>query len=469
VVTAHARTSPRVHVIAPTRLGETTIAALRARGIDARLADAPGDELIAWALDGPPVGAAAVELAGTCARAAAAGRPVCLLTPPPRGTGRPAIERAAALAYLRAHGAALGHDVDAWLEAVVALAYFGLPHGPRAAVIAPPGSWLEAQAFAIAAEASELGTRPVVIRDGRACDDDPTDVVLFDPVLAQSAGNLGALYMPVHARAELAEDRTSLRGLRAALGAVDVLGRAAERIALGLGPAARTASAELAIDDARLQRQLAKLAAGMRVGDHETKVLLSAYGVPITRQRVALTPSAAVKAAREAGYPVDLKPWGHDLPTERSGCPIEREVTSDALVRRAYAAVLASAGRLPTRTETGAVIVRQAPPPGRDVVAAIVRLPAVGWTVVLDGPAGPLAAAPAPLRVHDANLLAMALGSTRAGDGEPDRVGLANLLRRASHLAVDLDDRLRSLELARIVVGSRGTRTVVADAWCELA
>jgi hypothetical protein len=191
--------------------------------------------------------------------------------------------------------------------------------------------------------------------------------------------------------------------------------------------------------------------------------------VPITRQRVALTPSAAVKAAREAGYPVDLKPWGHDLPTERAGCPVERDVTSDALVRRAFAAVLSAAGKMPTRTDTGAVIIRQAPPPGRDLVASVVKLPAVGWTVVVDGPAGPLAAAPAPLRVHDANLLAMALGATRAGDGEPDRIGLANLLRRASHLAVDLGDRLRSIELARIVVGSRGARTVVADAWCELA
>src|SRR6185503_18423294 len=90
------------------------------------------------------------------ARAAAAGRPVCLLAPPARGAGRPAIERAAALAYLRAHGAAVGHDVDAWLESVVLLVRFGLPAGPRAAVVAPASSWLEAQAIAIAADA-ELG------------------------------------------------------------------------------------------------------------------------------------------------------------------------------------------------------------------------------------------------------------------------------------------------------------------------
>src|SRR6185503_3752550 len=197
----------------------------------------------------------------------------------------------------------------------------------------------------------------------------------------------------------------------------------AERIAVGLGPAPASASAELAVDQEKLQRQLGKLQLQGygRIGDHETKTLLSAYGVPITRQAVAQTPSAAVKAARRAGYPVELKPWGHDLPTEPEGCPVERNVTSDALVRRAFAVVLAAAGRLPTKAESGAVIVREAPPLGRDISVKIVKLPAVGWTVVLDVPGAPQMAAPAPLRLLDAQTLAGAIGSSRAGDPDLDR------------------------------------------------
>src|SRR4029077_5213462 len=108
-----------------------------------------------------------------------------------------------------------------------------------------------------------------------------------------------------------------------------------------------------------LDRQLGRLASEMRVGDHETKTLLKAYGTPITRQIVAPTPSAAVKGARtKVHYPVEVKPWGHDVPTEREGCPVERGVTSDAMVRRAFAAVLAAAGKL---SPAGAVIVREAP------------------------------------------------------------------------------------------------------------
>jgi hypothetical protein len=466
---------PRVQVIAPAHLGATAIAALRERGIDAREAErhVPGDDVVAWALDATPTLSAAKELAEACAQAATAGRPVCLLAPPPtaKGGARLALERAAALAYLRAHGAALVHDVDIWLEAVVALVRFGMPSGPTTAVVAPAGSWLEAQALALVSEAELAGVRPPVITQGaRGKGDAPTDVVLYDPSLGPPPSHLPGLHVMVVARPELAHDEAALYGARAGCGAIDVLGRAAQRIAVGLGPAPLTANAELEINRERLDRQLGKLAQRTRIGDHDTKVLLAAYGVPITRQAVATTPSAAVKKAREVKYPVELKPWGDDLPTEPEGCPVERAITSDALVRRGFAAVLAAAGRLPTTTQTSAVIVREPPPLGRDVAVQFVKLPALGWTVIVDAPGAPqLAAAPAPLRVVDAETLAATVVASRAGDPEPDRTGLVNLLRRASHLVVDLDDRFQRLELPRVVVGGRGSRTVVADAWCRVA
>ncbi|MDB4956436.1 MAG: hypothetical protein JWO36_4005 [Myxococcales bacterium] len=451
----------RVQVIAPAHLGETAVAALRARGIDARIADAPGDDIVAWAIETPPTATATIELARACARAAAAGRPVCLLVPPPRGHGRAAIERAAALAYLRSHGAALGHDVDAWLEAVVVLVRFGMPKGPHTAVIAPAGSWLEAQANVIVAEAEAAGVRPPHV--GKH--EEATDVVLYDPALGLPPSHLPGLHLAVIARAELADgDHATLYGARAAIGAIAVLGRAAERIAVGLGPAPAQASAELEINHEQRDRQLAQLAPG-RAGDHPTKTLLRAYGAPITRQVVAGTPSAAVNAARRIVFPVEIKPWGNDLPSEPDGCPVERDVTSDALVRRAFAAVLAAAGR--TQNDVQAVIVRERPPLGRPLAVSFLKLPALGWTVVLDGPQ--IAAAPAPLRLVDAQALAAAVVASRADDPEPDRAGLANLLRRVSHLVVDLGDRLVRVELPRVIVGGRGARSVIVDAWCELA
>lgn len=453
---AHARATAlsRVQVIAPDGLAPTAIAALQKRGIDARAATAPSvDDVVAWALEQPPTAAAAVELANACSRAANAGRPIVLFVPPPSGSGRPAIERAAALAYLRAHGAALVHDIDAWLEAVAMLVHYGMPTGPQAAVIAPPGSWLEAQALGLAAEAEAAGLRPPTVGPSEA-----TDVVLYDLALGTPPASTPGLHVPVVARPELGVD--GLLGVRGALGATLVLGRAAERIAVGLGPAPASAAAELSVDREKLTRQLERIVT-TRLGDHETKVLLSAYGAQITRQKVAQTPSAAIAVARKAGFPVELKMWGHDLPTEPQGCTVERELTSDAMVRRAFAAVV---GANPGRTE--AVIVRASPPAGRDVAVAFLKLPSLGWTVVLDVPH--VAAAPAPLRLIDAQLLAGHVIASRAGDPEPDRRGLADILRRVSHLVVDLDARLIRLELPRVVVAARGARTLVVDAFAEL-
>jgi hypothetical protein len=455
----------RVRVIAPAALGETALAALRARGITAAdaatIADLADGEQLAWALETPPSASAAAELAPICARAAEAGRPVCMLAPPPRGSGRGAIEHAAALAYLRAHGAAIGHDVDAWLEAIAMLARIGMPAGPRVAIIAPPGSWLHAQAIELAAEADAAGVRAPQLGA-----DKPTDVVLYDAAMDGAGEATHALHVPVVARAELADgDDRSLFGLRAALGACDLLGRAAERIAAGVGAAPASAGAELRTDE-RLADRVAKLVAGSRVGDHETKALLAGYGVAITRQAVAMTPSSAVQKARRAGFPVELKPWGHDVPSEPDGCPVIKNVTSDALVRRAFTQVLAAAGRAPNQPES-AVIVRETPPLGRDVAVQFVRIPALGWTVVVET-GSTVVAAPAPLRIADATALAASLVASRAADAEPDRAGLANILRRASHLVVDLDARLVRLELPRVVVGGRGSKTVVADAFALL-
>ncbi len=474
---AHARearatsSQMRVQVIAPERLGATAIAALRARQVDARAVSEVADDpaLLAWAFDAMPSLAQVVPLAETCQRAALAGHPVCLLVPPPRGagSGRVEIERAAAMAYLQAHGAAVGHDVDAWLESIVLLARFGLPVGPHTAVIAPTGSWLESQAIAIATEAVGLGNRPPVIGESS---DEPTDVALYDPVLAAPTARTRALLVPVVARPELAGDGPALYTARAAFGATQILGRAAERAAIGLGPAPREAAAELAVDRDALIRQLdnPNLRGVARIADHETKVLLRAYGVAITRQAVATTPSAAVRAARRAGYPVEIKPWGHTLPVE-PGCFVEKDVKSDALVRSAFANAVAATG-LRADDPAAAVIVRVAPQPGRELAITFVQLPSIGWTVVVDAPGVPVACAPCPLRVIDADMLARAtVVASRAGDPEPDRVGLANLLRRASHLVVDHADRITQLGLPRVIVGGRGVPTLVVDAYAELS
>ncbi|HLU69058.1 MAG TPA: acetate--CoA ligase family protein [Kofleriaceae bacterium] len=424
-------------------------------------------QVVALAPREAPGPAEAAALAPLCASAAVAGRPVVILTAFPRALGSRADAQAAALAYLRAHGAILCPDPDAWLETLVLLAAFGLPPGPRVAVVAPPRSWISSQAQFLANEASSSGGRfaPLLADAGRV---GPTDVVLIDrDELEASRGAIAersgaALLVPVVGRAELSGDRPALVGLRAALAAAGAAGRLRERLEAGLGPADPAEAGALEPDRERERRQLDRL--GARAGDHETKVLLAAWGVPVTRQAVATTPSAATRLAKRAGYPVEIKPWGPDVPSELEGCPVERGLETAADVRRAFAAVARDLG-LPAGA---AVIVRETPPAGRELRARVAPVGELGLMVVIDvvGAPGPVAA-PAPLRPIDAEELARHVEASRLGDPQPDRAALADLLRRASFL-VATSDRVESLELTRVITATRSGGAVVADARAEL-
>ncbi|HWN66205.1 MAG TPA: acetate--CoA ligase family protein [Haliangium sp.] len=422
---------------------------------------------IAFAPDEPPDADTAARLAPLCVRAAEAERPVVLLAAFQRERGRAAWQRAAALAYLRAHGAIVCGDPDVWLETVALLAAYGVPEGPRVAIVAPEGSWLGAAATALANEAERLGQRfPEVAASASRVE--PTDVVLVDraalsPSSPDRVGN--AMVVPVLARAELLghDARVPLVGLRASLAAVAEVGRFARRLAGGLGPGSAPELVDPAPEQERFQRQLDKL--DTRAGDHEAKVLLASYGIPVTRQAVATTPSAATRLAKKAGFPVEVKPWGPDQLSERDGCPVQRDLHTAADVRRGMAAVARAAG-LP---EDAPVIVRETPPAGREVSAHISRLGALGWMVVVEVAGVPEpAAAPAPLGPVDVAELTALVQASRASDPEPDREALADMLVRAAALAVDHQGVIEALYLHRIIVTPRTERSLVADAQAVL-
>src|SRR5262249_33290651 len=147
------------------------------------------------------------------------------------------------------------------------------------------------------------------------------DLVLVDGRLETPTGDRSgrALVVPVVARAELMppDGRTPLVGLRAALAAAGHAARHAERLRQGLGPAPAAEVKKLKVDRARADKACA--GAGDGLGDQETKLLLSAYGVSVTRQAVAATPSAAVRYAQQLGWPVEVKPWDPAQPAEHAG------------------------------------------------------------------------------------------------------------------------------------------------------
>lgn len=423
-------------------------------GLEAAI-DAPVGAIL-YAPAAPPAAAAAARLAPLAQAAAERRRPLVLLAAFERARGRLGDERAAALAFLAAHGAIPVDDPDAWFETAVLVAAHGVPLGPRVAVVAPPGGWLALAATALSLEEEARGGARLPVADAAA---PPADIVLVDAGLDAPAHAGRALVVPIVARAEMAPDdgRPVLCGLRASLAAAAAAGRHAERLAAGLGPAPIADVRRLRVDRARADKALAH--AGDRLGDHETKLLLSAYGASVNRQAVAQTPSAAVRYAQQIGFPVELVPWEPTL----AGAAEPVAARNPPEVRRGFAAVATAAG-----LAVGVpVIVRAPAAPGRAVRGRVERLPELGPTLLADiaGAPRPLAA-PAPLRRPDADEIAATLIASRAGDAPPDRAALAELLIRASFAAVEHD--LELLDLERVVVASRGGGAMVMDARARL-
>lgn len=437
------------------------VATLRARGLQVdqqTLQRSVGSAslVVAKVLSTAPTTAEVVTLSEMAATHVAKGRPPLLYLSCDARKGH-AEEYAACVALLRAHGAVVCDDPEIFIECVVLLAAYGPPTGPTAAIVAPDGTWLHAAASAHARRSEEFGQR-VTPSKIETDSERATDIVLTDAHSYSAERSTRILVVPVTGRPQICDERPALVGLSSALEAAQCTGRAFQRITAGTGPSPLTLRGK-EVDSARFNRQLDKL--GERVGDHECKVLLSSYGVPITRQAVATTPSAATRIAKKAGFPVEMKAWGDQEPSELEGCLVLRDIQSAADVRRAFANVCGD-------NESQAAIIRETPQRGRELRVVFRQQGALGLVALLyqHGRTQP-AAALCPLRPLDAQLLAKHVVASRASDQAPDASALADLLLRASHMIAD-NPRIVSLELPRVIVGRKGEGAVVVDARASL-
>ncbi|MCP4445750.1 MAG: hypothetical protein GY811_10475 [Myxococcales bacterium] len=361
-------------------------------------------------------------------------------------------QQAASMALLRARGAIVLRAPDVWLECVVLLAGYGLPNGPQGAIVAHPSGWLARSAAELQKRAELVGERFSPLAHGHD-EAHTTDFVLTD--LESGESGAGALCIPLGVANVRRDGEMCLYGLSNALAAAEHAGQARQRIAAGDGPAVAKSEADLV----RFERQMAKT--GTSAGDHECKVLLSSYDVPITRQAVATTPSAATRIAKKAGYPVQIKAWGPNQPSEPEGALVHADVTTAADVRRAFSSIC-------TSTACEAVVIRETPMSGREIRVDIRHMGAIGLVCFLyqRGRPEPVAAL-APLRPIDARAMARHVVASRAGDLDPDWAALASLLINASHMVADTP-RITAVELCRVVVGTVGQGALVVDARAHL-
>lgn len=275
------------------------------------------------------------------------------------------------------------------------------------------------------------------------------------------------------------------RAVRAELPGIFVLQEASRAIAVATraGQAAVTArtaapaapSPEAAPEAGRLRQRLSALRRpGERtaLSEHDSKELLAAYGIPVTREAVAASADEAAAAAGRIGYPVVLKVSAADLAHKSDVGGVLLGLRDEAQVRDGYARLAAlSPG-------TGAqVLVAEHVAGEVEVMLGVMRDPEVG-PVVAVGSGGTaveiLDDAAVGLPSLDAAGAAALFARTRAGrlvaghrGGALDAAGVARALAALAALTRDLGDLIAEIDINPLLVTA--DRVCALDALVVLA
>ena len=113
------------------------------------------------------------------------------------------------------------------------------------------------------------------------------------------------------------------------------------------------------------------------LNEYESKRLLDAYSIPVTKEHVAASLQEAIAFAHEIGYPVVLKGSSRTLTHKTEHRLIELGIESDEALQNAYAA-LQERGK----DQLDGILVQQMIKGDRELVAGLIRDPQFGPCVM---------------------------------------------------------------------------------------
>jgi acyl-CoA synthetase (NDP forming) len=245
-------------------------------------------------------------------------------------------------------------------------------------------------------------------------------------------------------------------GSRQGLGAI-------ERLARWNMPLARERASTLAPSS--------DLAAARTINEADAKRILSAYGLPVTRETVVTSLAAARDAAAAIGYPVVLKVVSDDIPHKSEHGLVAVGLVNETILSTAFDEMQSRIAKL-GRPITG-YLVQEMIADGVEVFAGVARDPDFGLSLAFGlGGIGvevlrDFALRPLPLREGDAEaMIAETRGAAllRAFRGRPamDITALAQCLYALSDFAAANSDRIDEIDLNPIKAQHKGC--IIVDA-----
>jgi succinyl-CoA synthetase beta subunit len=220
---------------------------------------------------------------------------------------------------------------------------------------------------------------------------------------------------------------------------------------------------------ARAAQIIEEVRAGGRqsLSEHEAKVVLSCYGIPVTSEVLVTGRQEVPAAAARIGYPVAMKACSTEIAHKTERGLVRLDVRDDGEAQAAFDEIAAGMQGAP-----GGVLVQEMVGGSRELAAGLVRDPDFGPCVMF-GLGGiftqilhDVAFRKAPLDESDARDLLAEIRGHRilaAARGLPaaDHTALARLLIAVGRIGLD-HDPVDEIDLNPIIL--TGKRPVVADA-----
>src|SRR5882672_9932446 len=228
-------------------------------------------------------------------------------------------------------------------------------------------------------------------------------------------------------------------------------------------------------------RAIARLRAAGRttLSESESKQLIAAWGIPVTREVLASSTEAAVKVAERFGYPVALKVDSPEILHKTEAGAVRLGVRSAEEVRRAYTEIMARAAAHAPDAAVSRVLVQEMVMEGVEVIVGVSYDAQLG-PVLLFGTGGVMvevyddvAVRRCPLTLSESLAMVSDVKGARLlrgfrGRPPADVAALADILVRVSWLAVHLTGHLAELDINPLMVLPAGHGVKAVDALAVL-
>jgi acetyltransferase len=215
---------------------------------------------------------------------------------------------------------------------------------------------------------------------------------------------------------------------------------------------------------------------GVALSEHQSKGLLSEWGVPMTMEKLVMNADDAVTAADEIGYPVVLKADVANMPHKTDAGLVMLGLRGEDAVRAAYDQVISNAANAGAVGDgINGVSVQEMVLDGVEVIVGLSYDSQLGATILF-GTGGVMvevyndvALRLCPIDEKDAlEMISEVKGARLLGGfrGSPaaDVAALAIALVRVSHMGVQLEGSLAELDINPLMVLPTGQGVKAADA-----